>query len=240
MKDASIDRKEFLANFGICCAASCVGALAMMLDRAHAQDGPAKAPQAALPVPEKASPSPAPLPGAQSQPGIQTQSESQGPAQNPRAVARVEFADGWLVRFFHVLDTTLDKETRKKIMMANGKACLLAWQQKTGATPGRVTLERFAAWARDNVKDGSIRVEGNTIHFQYTSAAETGLPSSEGSCLCPLAESKPAGLSATYCLCSVGYVKEMHEQRLGRPCEVELVDSVLMGGKRCRFRIRVA
>jgi hypothetical protein len=72
------------------------------------------------------------------------------------------------------------------------------------------------------------------------SAAETGLPSTEGACLCPLAESKPEGLSATYCSCSVDYVKKMHEQRLGRPCEVELVDSVLMGGRRCRCRITVA
>jgi len=46
-------------------------------------------------------------------------------------------------------------------------------------------------------------------------------------------------LSPTYCLCSVGYVREMHERVLGRPVEVELADSVLRGGKRCRFRMVV-
>jgi len=43
-----------------------------------------------------------------------------------------------------------------------------------------------------------------------------------------------------FCLCSVGYVKEMHERTFGRSCEVELLDSVLYGGKRCRFRITVS
>jgi hypothetical protein len=32
----------------------------------------------------------------------------------------------------------------------------------------------------------------------------------------------------------------MHEMRFGRPVEVELLDSVLRGGKRCKFKITVA
>jgi hypothetical protein len=32
----------------------------------------------------------------------------------------------------------------------------------------------------------------------------------------------------------------MHERPFGRTCEVELLDSILYGGKRCRFKITVA
>jgi hypothetical protein len=32
----------------------------------------------------------------------------------------------------------------------------------------------------------------------------------------------------------------MHERMLGRPIEVELVDSVLRGGNRCKFHMTVA
>jgi len=32
----------------------------------------------------------------------------------------------------------------------------------------------------------------------------------------------------------------MHERTFGRSCEVELLDSVLYGGKRCRFKITVS
>ena len=91
----------------------------------------------------------------------------------------------------------------------------------------------------EKVKDGSYRVDGDAIYFQYVSAAETGQASAEGACLCPLVESKPAGLSSTYCQCSVGYVKAMHELLLNRTVEVKLVDSVIMGGKRCQFKLTV-
>lgn len=72
-------------------------------------------------------------------------------------------------------------------------------------------------------------------------SAETGQPSPEHVCLCPAAEAQGAGkLSPTYCWCSVGYVKELHERVFGRPVNVELVQSVLMGHPRCRFLITLA
>jgi predicted hydrocarbon binding protein len=54
-----------------------------------------------------------------------------------------------------------------------------------------------------------------------------------------MVESKPNGLSPTYCLCSLGYVKEMNEQTFGKPVDAELLDSVLQGAKRCRFKVTV-
>jgi predicted hydrocarbon binding protein len=68
---------------------------------------------------------------------------------------------------------------------------------------------------------------------------ETGKSSPEAICLCPMVESKPNGLSPTYCLCSLGYVKEMNEQTFGKPVDAELLDSVLQGAKRCRFKVTV-
>lgn len=153
---------------------------------------------------------------------------------------RMAFAEGWLTRFFTVFDENLDPATRKKIMMANGRACYLNWIQETNQQIKPITMERLKAFIASERNDGSYQMEGDTITFQYMSAAETGQAAGEGTCLCTLVESKPAGLSSTYCLCSVGYVKVMHEMLLDRPVEVELVDSVLMGGKRCIFKITVA
>ncbi len=157
----------------------------------------------------------------------------------PRSEARMKFAEGWVKRFLDAIDSTLDKETRKKLMMANGKACYLAWIADTKQTIKPVTLERFRKWIVEKSTDGSYRIDGEAIYFQYMAAAETGQAAPEGACLCPLVESAPAGLSSTYCQCSVGYVKVMHELLLNRTVEVELVDSVLLGGKRCRFKLTV-
>jgi predicted hydrocarbon binding protein len=158
----------------------------------------------------------------------------------PRAQERIEFAEKWVKRFFDILDGNVDKQTREKIMMANGKGCFQNWIKETGQQIRPTTLEKLKAWAEKNATDGSLRVEGNDIYYQFMQAAETGLPSEEGACLCTLVETKPAGLSGTYCLCSVGYVQEWYSQLLARPVTVELMESVLMGGKRCKFKISVA
>ena len=154
-----------------------------------------------------------------------------------RAVKRMEFADHWVKRFFDVMDQTLDAESRRKLMTANGKTCFREWIQESKQEIKPINFEQWAEKVNKDAKREGLRVEGNVIYFQFNSSAETGQASAEGICLCPMAESKPAGMSPTYCLCSVGYVKEMHELRLGRKADVELLDSVLMGGKRCRFKI---
>jgi hypothetical protein len=156
-----------------------------------------------------------------------------------RAVKRMEFADHWVKRFFDVLDQTIDPESRRTLMMANGKTCFREWIQETKQEIKPINFEQWAEKVAKDPKREGLRVEGNVIYFQFTGSAETGQESPEGICLCPMVESKPAGMSATYCLCSVGYVKEMHELRFGRKADVELLDSVLMGGKRCRFKITV-
>lgn len=163
-----------------------------------------------------------------------------GAATAARAVKRMEFSDLWVRRFMSVLDRTLDEGTRTKVMVANGTACFREWIASQGQTVKPVPFETWAARVKGRPPDGSVRVEGNIIFWEYTGSAETGAASPEGVCLCPMVESKPAGLSRTFCQCSVGYVKESFEQRFARPVTVELLDSVLYGGKRCKFKITVA
>jgi len=156
-----------------------------------------------------------------------------------RAVKRMEFAAHWVKRFFDVMDQTLDEESRRTLMMTNGKTCLREWIAESKQELKPIDFEQWAEKVAKGPKKESLKVEGNNIYYVFDSSAETGEASAEGICLCPLVESKPAGMSPTYCLCSLGYVKEMHELRFGRKAEVELLDSVLRGGKRCRFKITI-
>ena len=158
-----------------------------------------------------------------------------------RAAKRMEFGDGWVRRFFEVIDRTLDEPTRRRLMMANGKSCYAAYAGPPKQQPGPDALEKFKAWVAEKGKERGYAIEGNVITSEFLGSAETGQASPENICLCPMVEAqKPGQISPTYCLCSVGYVKELHERILGRPVEVELVDSVLRGGKRCKFRMTVA
>jgi hypothetical protein len=158
-----------------------------------------------------------------------------------RAAKRMEFADGWLRRFFETMDQTLDETARLKLMTANGRACFAAYAGPPKQKPAPDAVAKFMAWVADKGKERGYGLDGKVVTFEFVGSAETGQASPESVCLCPVAEAQKAGqLSPTYCICSVGYVKELHERMLGRPVEVELVDSVLRGGKRCKFRLAVA
>jgi len=177
--------------------------------------------------------------------GIEAAIAGEPPPKTPaksadgRAKKRIEFAEQWVRRFMDVIDETLDEKTKTKLMMANGKVCHREYLKSIGREISPVPFEKWAARVKERGTDGSIQVEGRTIYFQYLTSAETGLPSAEGACLCSLVETKPAGLSPTYCLCSLGYVKDIFDQSLGTNVKIELVDSALKGGKRCKFKITV-
>ncbi len=164
-----------------------------------------------------------------------------GEKSEARAAKRMEFVDGWVTRFFKVVDENLDEATRRKLMVANGKACFSAYAPNMARRAEPVSLDRVRQWIAAGAKDRGYGMDGDTITFEYVGSAETGQAAPENVCLCPTVEAQKAGsISPTYCHCSVGYVKEMHERRFGRPVNVDLVDSVLTGARRCRFKITLA
>ena len=223
MNKESINRKEFMTALGKFSAGTCLCAAAAGMHAAFgSQDSPPKSAQAPPP----------PQDLDRTKPGEKSVA---------RAAKRMAFGDEWLPRFFATMDRTLDEQSRRKLMEANGKACFAAFAGPPKTQPGPDAFEKFKAWIEEKGKDRGYSIEGRVISFEFTSSAETGQSSAESICLCPMAEAQTSKtLSPTFCLCSVGYVQEMHERVLGRPVEVELVDSVLRGGKRCRFRMTVA
>jgi hypothetical protein len=181
--------------------------------------------------------------GCRSALGGQTTASASKPGDKTRerASKRMEFVDEWVGRFFEVMDRTLDEPARERLMVANGRSCYAAYAGPPKKQPGPDAFEKFKAWVAEKGKDRGYAIDGRVVSFEFVGSAETGQASPEGVCLCPTAEAQKAGtLTPTYCLCSVGYVQEMHERMLGRPVKVELVEAVLRGGKRCKFRMTVA
>ncbi len=223
MRNEPVKRKEFIAGLGKLGVGTCLCAAAASM---HAALGGQTAP--AKPAEKPAPPAEAP----QAKPGDKTVE---------RAARRMEFGDGWLSRFFGVMDLTLDETSRERLMLANGKACFAASAGPPKGQPGPDALDRFLKMISEEGAKKRYSVEGNVISFEFLDSAETGQASPEKICLCPMAEAQTREtISPTFCLCSVGYVKELHERILGRPVSVELVESVLRGGDRCKFKMTVA
>lgn len=148
---------------------------------------------------------------------------------------RAKFTEAWVKRLVDVVDSQLQPAARQKLMESCGRACYTAGHGERPAKTDPHALEQLLAGLKKwSSEDGLVR-KGRTIDFTYGKP-----PGAKGArCLCPVVESGPAGLSGTYCQCSVGYVKEMFERATGKPVHVELVESLKRGGQKCRFLIHI-
>jgi hypothetical protein len=106
------------------------------------------------------------------------------------------------------------------------------------------------AFVQEDQEMESGRREGNVIYVskipymavQYLAETNPALKRYYG-CHCPWAreaiKSGDVPLAATFCHCSGGFHKKPWEVIFGRPLEVDVLESVLAGGTRCRFAIHL-
>ncbi len=125
------------------------------------------------------------------------------------------------------MDDHLDAESRVKLMEACGRACAHAGPARV-ARDCQGNLEQWltilATW---HGGEEYVQRDGDAIEVLCAD------------CLYALVKDGPARLSDTYCVCSLGWMKETFETVVGRPVAVTLVESVKRGGRRCRFTIRL-
>ena len=148
---------------------------------------------------------------------------------------KMQFAHKWVKRFFDIFDKELDAPTRQRILEENGKQC---YQEGLSQKYPVVSMEKFIEILQKGVGKKNCRMERNTVYFNFAGESND-LQKEDGYCLCPLVEDSRSDLSGTYCHCSVGYVREMFSSGTNQKVEVELLESVKRGGKRCRFKITV-
>jgi predicted hydrocarbon binding protein len=125
------------------------------------------------------------------------------------------------------LVAALDKPTRLRVLEAMGRDCArdsTALTNKFRGNPKGFLEEIKKRWVRETEYDEAAGV----IHVIDRSK----------SCTCPFV--KPGLTPPEFCECTLGWQKEAYSAVLGKPVEVELVESILRGGSHCEFRIRVA
>jgi len=151
---------------------------------------------------------------------------------------RVKQGQDVIKRLVGQMDQKLDKATRDEIMESCGRLCHdTAYPAPQSPTPEAAA--RFLEGISKYVGKENIEQSGDetVMHYKYTQNPN-GLKVADGYCLCPIMEDAPKGVSPTYCQCSVGYVRAIIEQGLGKPAKVELTESILRGGKGCHFTVR--
>jgi hypothetical protein len=147
--------------------------------------------------------------------------------EKPSACERgMEFARHWAKDLVDQMDAQLLPPQRVALMQARGRACA-----RSG--PGRLAqahkgdVDGFVAEMSKQMGPEGMRREGQLVKVSYPQ------------CYCPLASDLKEPLSATYCECSIGWLKELFETASGKPVDVTALETVKRGGKACRFEVKL-
>lgn len=140
-----------------------------------------------------------------------------------------EFIQNWLADLLATMDRVLDRETISRLMAGCGRGCFDRHKFKQEiAASGRGDLEKLIAAYKRNFE---IWKEGQTVHIRY---GET----SPG-CYCPAASYRPPAANDPHCDCTRATHQAIFETALGRPFQVEVLESVRRGGRTCHFLVRL-
>jgi hypothetical protein len=148
----------------------------------------------------------------------------------------------WVKEAMDRLDNLVDIPTRMQIMQNCGQNCLKEYQE----------LMEFAKERRKNSKSVNdfldneqrqhypgmkLKRVGNTLYQVYDPVSF----SEPMRCYCHLMRNLPSDetISLTYCHCSEGFIKSYWEEVLEMPLRVEILESTISGGEKCRFAIHL-
>lgn len=126
------------------------------------------------------------------------------------------------------LEKEFDEETIRKIRMD------CACGPSAGAISKLKKLYKSSSDMQDFVDRSNKLDQGFTLQYEGNS-----LVLIYPQCYCPCVKRVDKLLSKTWCYCTVGYTRNMFENVLDRKVEVELIESVKMGGKECMIKMNL-
>lgn len=136
----------------------------------------------------------------------------------------------WMKSAMDRLDALVDEPMRIKVMEECGRHC--AWKGRAEKIrtfrAKSKTMDEFCAKLKAFLEPGNgIDWNGLTIYASYPK------------CYCGRVSATKEPISITHCHCGKGYWMAMFEYALGKPIRVDLLETVISGGDKCRFAIHV-
>jgi len=129
-------------------------------------------------------------------------------------------------RLLNILDQTLDPPAKQKVLRALGRECAGSYRDLALKYEGNIKgfleyiQKRWVEKAEYDEKAGTIRIVDKASQ-----------------CTCPFV--KQGVTHKDFCNCTLGWQEAIYSVVLRRPVRAEVEESVLRGGSRCIFRIRI-
>ena len=137
-----------------------------------------------------------------------------------------KFIHHWILNLMENMDEHLDEEEKINLLEECGRACADS-HAKAEAVKHQGNLDSWLGVLKKWVGKENVQKEENVVRIMYSK------------CLCPLVQDRPPLMSKTYCNCSRGWLMETFGTVMERPVEVKMEDSIMQGGKQCRFLVYI-
>ena len=150
-----------------------------------------------------------------------------GPKELAEIKSRADAARLRFSRLIEVIEAKLPEQERKQVLHSLGAKCADTYRasliDRYKGNPKGFLEEGRRSWMAEADYDeakGLIRIVDKSPH-----------------CSCPMV--KEGSTPPSFCDCTLGWQEEAYSTILGRPVKAELEESILRGGKKCVYRIRV-
>ncbi len=153
-----------------------------------------------------------------------TASDTSENEQEEQMTRKQKFIHDWIKNLMDNMDQHLADKKKINLLEECGRACARG-HAKQEAMKYEGQLDGWLATMEKWIGKGNIRKERKVVKVIYDK------------CFCPLVQTGPPLNSGTYCNCSRGWLKEVFETVIGKKVEVELNESIMGGGKKCRFSV---
>jgi hypothetical protein len=141
-----------------------------------------------------------------------------------------DFIQNWLSDLLGGMENELDRSTRIRLIEACGRGCFNRYNFKQDiARHGLGSLDNLISAYQQNFE---IWREGDLVHIRYGEKSP--------GCYCPAARFRPPQVDDLHCECTRTTHQTIFEKALGRPFQVEVVESVRRGGQTCHFVVHVS
>lgn len=142
----------------------------------------------------------------------------------------LKFIQNWVTDLMETVDKELDEPTRIKLMNGCGRGCFNRFKFKQDiAADGKGSVDKLILALKRNFEAWR---EGDTVHVRYGAVNRHG-------CYCPAARYRPSKPNDTQCYCTRASHQAIWETALGRPVQVDILQSVRRGDPTCHFLVHL-
>ena len=144
---------------------------------------------------------------------------------------QLKFVQNWVTDLMDTLDTEFDEPTKIKLMSGCGRGCFHRFQFKQDiAAKGKGNVDKLIDAYKANFE---VWRDGDTVHIRYGEINKNG-------CYCPAAKYRPGKPHDIHCYCTRATHQTIWETALGKPVQIDILQTVRRGDPTCHFLVHLS